>query len=114
MPAAARLILICCMFFLAACQEDAPVTTDGDRTLSSLVTEAQSDCNREGGTWGKRGNALYTCYLPTSDANEFCSAATDCESLCLARSRTCAPITPFLGCHEVLTDSGTRATQCVN
>lgn len=110
MSAAVRLMLICCTFFLASCQEDEPI----DPTVPSAVADAQADCTRQGGTWGTRGTSLFVCYLPTRDANQSCSKASDCEGLCLARSRTCAPITPFLGCHEILTESGTRATQCAN
>ncbi len=115
MPAAARyIIMICCTFFLAACEDDLRGTTETDPTIPSVVREAEEDCTRQGGTWGTRGSQLFTCYLPASDANQSCQVASDCESVCLARSRTCAPVTPFLGCHEILTESGTRATRCLN
>jgi hypothetical protein len=47
-------------------------------------------------------------------AHKSCSAASDCQSACLARSRSCAPVKPLLGCNEVLTNSGVAVTECVN
>ena len=116
MPATARaMIMGLAAFVLTACQEDSATSSGTD--LSSpppQLSELQKNCEDDGGTWGTRGSALFICYMPTSDANQLCRVASDCESVCLARSRTCAPTTPFLGCHDVLTEGGQRATQCTN
>ena len=116
MPATARgVIVILAALTLAACQEDGASTSAAqDSDTPFQLADIRRDCERDGGSWGTRGDALFICYMPTSDANQFCRAASDCESVCLARSRTCAPTTPFLGCHEVLTEAGQRATQCTN
>ena len=115
MPAFARFAaMMCSVLVLGSCQEDGVASVPDATPVPAMVTEARTQCERDGGTWALRGSALFTCYRPTRDANQSCSAGTDCEGLCLARSRTCAPVTPFLGCHEVLTDGGTRATRCVN
>lgn len=100
---------------LAACQEDGPRASGETGGVPDPLAEQREACESTGGRWGARtGGVLFTCYRPTSDANQLCSASSDCESLCLARSRTCAPIEPFLGCHEILTNGGQRATQCIN
>lgn len=100
---------------LTACQEDETAAASTDTgPAPTLISDVQAKCERDGGSWGTRGDALFVCYKPTSDANRYCTASSDCENVCLARSRTCAPTDPFLGCHEVLTDGGQRATQCVN
>lgn len=97
---------------LAACQSDtAPDLTTAPPDL--MATEA-SACAAEGGRWGPAlGSSFFVCYRTPRDAGRSCSAAADCETHCLARSRTCAPITPFYGCHEILTRAGQVATLCV-
>ena len=115
MPAFARFVtMTCSVLLLGSCQEDGAASAPEAAPVPALVTEARAQCERDGGTWTSRGSALFTCYRPTRYANKTCAAGSDCEGLCLARSRTCSPITPFLGCHEILTDGGTRATQCAN
>ena len=116
MPATARAVfVVISVLTLSACQEDGPVSSSADiSSVPDLVADQRRSCERDGGTFAPRGNALFVCFRPTRDANQFCEAPSDCESVCLARSRTCAPTTPFLGCHDVLTEAGQRATQCVN
>ena len=76
---------------------------------------AEEACVAKGGTWAKAGIAqALICIEPTRDANQSCSKESDCEGLCLARSRTCAPVKPLFGCHDILTDSGTPATICID
>ena len=100
---------------LTACQEDGPRASGATSVFPNILEEQQRSCERQGGRWGLRaGNSLYVCYLPMSDANQPCDSADDCDGLCLARSRTCSPIKPFLGCHEVLTEAGLPATLCVD
>ncbi len=76
---------------------------------------AEEACVAKGGTWTQAGLAqAKLCIEPTRDANQSCSRESDCEGLCLARSRTCAPVKPLFGCHDVLTNSGTQATICID
>lgn len=116
MPATARaIVVIISALTLSACQEDGVQSSSADiSSAPDLLADQRRACERDGGSFAPRGNSLFVCYVPTSDANQSCRAPSDCESVCLARSRTCAPTTPFLGCHEVLTEAGQRATECVN
>ena len=100
------------MLMLAACQEDPPdALTEG---RPDILGESRAACEREGGRWGTAlASGFFVCYRTPRDAGKSCRAASDCETHCLARSRTCAPIEPFYGCHEILTNSGLQATQCI-
>ena len=116
MPAIIRGLLgVIFVLVLSGCQEDGPRASQTLSTVPDLVAAERALCERTGGRWGARaGGNVFTCYRETRDANQLCSSASDCESVCLARSRTCAPITPFLGCHEILTIGGQPATECLN
>lgn len=82
---------------------------------AELVAQEKARCERGGGIWGRGGaGGGFVCFQRTRDANQSCTRESDCQSFCLARSRTCAPLVPFLGCHDVLTDNGTRAMVCVD
>lgn len=110
--------LLIVLLALGGCQPETPEDT-GPPDLSGYdpeaATRAQQICETDGGNWAKGGLAGgFVCFMPTRDANERCTSGTQCDGLCLARSQTCAPITPFFGCHEVLTDSGVRATLCID
>ena len=115
MPAYIRsLIFVVAALVLGSCEEIGPTTVTEGGGLDLLAAEREA-CERTGGTWGTRGGeTLFVCFRPTRDANRSCSSASDCEGLCLARSRSCSPIKPFLGCHETLTEAGLPATVCVN
>jgi hypothetical protein len=76
-------------------------------------SERQIVCERKRGTWEDTGGGLMICIQPTRDGGKRCTRESQCEGLCLARSGTCAPVDPLLGCHEILQDNGTRATQCL-
>jgi hypothetical protein len=80
-----------------------------------LIENQRAICEDRGGRFGKGGlSGGFVCYQETRDANQSCSTKSDCEGLCLARSRTCSPVIPFLGCHEVIGVSGRRSTICIN
>lgn len=115
MPALRRSLLVCVLLApLIGCQNDGPL---GNAESSEQIgaTDAQILCERTGGRWAPSGaETTFTCFRDTRDANQSCSSASDCEGLCLARSRTCSPVKPFLGCHETLTEAGLPATLCVN
>lgn len=76
---------------------------------------AQLACEAKGGKWGRAGaTSAMTCFTPTRDAGKSCRRESDCSTLCLARSRTCAPVTPLFGCHPVLQDDGREVTLCTD
>jgi hypothetical protein len=77
-------------------------------------TPEQKACEKKAGTWSRVGeNQSQACLHITRDAGKQCRRDRDCESVCLARSGTCAPVTPLFGCNEVLQDDGRRMTQCL-
>lgn len=43
-----------------------------------------------------------------------CQRASDCSTACLAKSHTCAPVSPLIGCQDLIDDQGRTVTQCVN
>lgn len=98
---------------LAGCQEDSFETSAGDPDIPAILAPQRAACEKDGGRWGGVPNRdTFACYKQTRDANKPCSSKRDCEGLCLARSRTCAPQTPLFGCHDVLSASGIRQTLC--
>ena len=108
MRASGALLLV--VLALAACREAAPK----DEPLPpNPLTVATQGCERSGGRMIKAGiaNAM-TCIHETSDSGKQCRASGDCESDCLARSGTCAPMRPMFGCNEILMNDGRRATLC--
>ena len=75
----------------------------------------QLQCEKTGGQWAVAGQSgAYVCVTPTRDGGKICRKKTNCEGLCLARSGTCAPITPLIGCNEVLEKDGRRVTLCID
>jgi hypothetical protein len=79
-----------------------------------LTPEGQA-CVKKGGVWqavGKSGSM--TCVKFTKDSGKVCSKASQCEGYCLARSGTCAPVTPMFGCNDILQDNGGRVTLCID
>jgi len=77
-------------------------------------SEAQLACEKKRGRWVVVGSgALRACIFNTKDSGKQCSRESQCEGACLARSGTCAPFRPLLGCHEVLQNNGALAKQCI-
>lgn len=76
-------------------------------------SDRQIACERKRGTWADTGGGLMICIVPTRDGGKRCTRESQCEGLCLARSQTCAPVDPLMGCNEILQDNGTRATLCI-
>jgi hypothetical protein len=77
-------------------------------------SERQIACEKKGGNWsGADGSVLRTCVFLTRDPGKQCDQDSDCEGQCLARSRTCSPLEPLLGCNDVLQDNGARVTLCI-
>ncbi len=76
------------------------------------LDEVHAECIRSGGSFMPSGGA-FVCMSVPADAGNRCEKASDCESACLARSGTCAPVKPLLGCEAVLTENGMAVRQCV-
>ena len=70
-------------------------------------------CIKKGGDFRKTGGGGYFCLETTGDDGKSCTRASQCESACLARSQSCAPLKPLFGCNDVLTETGIRVTQCL-
>ena len=58
--------------------------------------------------------AVCALLVRTRDGGKSCKRERDCEGLCLARSRTCAPIQPLFGCNDILQDNGVMVTLCID
>jgi hypothetical protein len=79
-----------------------------------LKSPSQIACEKTGGRFAKAGNSTnFVCARETRVGGKSRRRETDCQGLCLARSRSCSPITPVLGCQESLTQDGLRVTECV-
>jgi len=76
-------------------------------------SDRQIACERKRGNWADTGGGLMICMLPTRDGGKRCTRESQCEGVCLARSQTCAPVKPLMGCNEILQDNGSRATLCI-
>jgi hypothetical protein len=77
-------------------------------------SDQQIACERKKGTWSLAGKGdIRICIFRTRDAGKRCVSSRQCDGDCLARSGTCSPIKPLIGCNEVLADSGMRVTQCI-
>lgn len=101
---------------LAGCRDDiAPPETGLAGYDPHLIENQRAACEARGGRFGKGGlSGSFVCYEETRDANQHCTTGADCQGLCLARSQTCTPVTPFFGCHEILGQLGGRATICID
>jgi|JI10StandDraft_1071094.scaffolds.fasta_scaffold78004_3 hypothetical protein len=76
-------------------------------------SEKQLACEKKKGRWVSTGGKAHTCVFTTKDANKHCTRESQCEGACLARSGTCSPVKPLLGCNEILQDNGARVTLCI-
>lgn len=76
-------------------------------------SDRQIACEKKKGRWVSAAGDSHTCVFLTKDAGKSCTRASDCDGECLARSGTCSPLKPLLGCNEILQDNGVRVTLCV-
>ena len=94
--------------------EPAPQPAAAPAVPAEVKSEIQRDCEKRGGTWSGVGSGvLRTCVFETKDSGKRCERESQCEGACLARSGTCSPVKPLLGCHEILQDNGARVTLCI-
>ncbi len=98
---------------LAACLGAEPDRDPAMPVTSLGAPQDRLTCAATGGRWAETGQGGSTCYAPLGDAGRACSNGNNCAGACLARSRSCAPVRPLMGCHEILTGSGMVATQCI-
>lgn len=116
--------LVALLGLLAACQlPGATDNADGEFITgpgasavnpSNVDTQKQA-CERAGGEFRETGRlGLLTCVTTPVDAGKACSASSDCSTHCLARSRSCAPIQPLFGCHDILDAYGRQVTLCID
>lgn len=82
-------------------------------TERGVVTPEEAACQRGCGQWAKVGAAGRICLRQTRQGGKSCEKKSDCKGECLAQSGTCAPISPLMGCNDVLDDEGRRMTQCL-
>lgn len=72
-------------------------------------------CEKSGGQWAAAGDSgASLCVRRTKDAGKRCSRKTDCQGQCLARSESCSPIDPMIGCNDVFEKDGRMVTLCLN
>ncbi len=76
----------------------------------------QLRCERRGGSFSSvaEGSNTKTCVQRTRDGGKRCDQESDCQGRCLARSMTCSPIDPLLGCNEIIQDNGAAVKLCIN
>lgn len=78
-------------------------------------SEQQLACEKRKGRWAKVGAGdKRACVFQTRDSGKRCEKESQCDSVCLARSGTCAPFKPMYGCNEILQDNGMRVTLCLD
>lgn len=106
----------------AAAAEPAPAEVAADpapqpdlaETPVTPKSEQQLACEKKKGRWARVGKGEgRACVFQTKDAGKRCERESQCDSLCLARSGTCAPFKPMYGCNEILQDNGMRVTLCL-
>ncbi|SIS65190.1 hypothetical protein [Phaeovulum vinaykumarii] len=105
MRAAAALLML--VLALAGCREGAGGAAPG------LPADPAAQCARQGGAWRELASGPAYCEHRTRDAGKACRSASDCEGACLARSQTCAPLRPLLGCNAILSDAGFEMRECL-
>lgn len=78
-------------------------------------SELQLACEKKKGRWARVGKGeARACVFQTKDSGKRCERESQCDSVCLARSGTCAPYKPMYGCNEILQDNGMRVTLCLD
>lgn len=75
-------------------------------------SDRQIACEKQGGSY-VAVKSMFACVRVPRDAGKRCTSAAECSGECLARSGTCAPYDPLLGCNEVLDTLGRRVTLCL-
>lgn len=91
-----------------------PVQTPDPQAAPKPVSPEQAICEKAGGQWAEMPTSTgRICLRRTKDAGKVCHGKRDCQGECLARSGTCSPITPLVGCNDILQADGTEVTLCL-
>jgi len=111
-----KLILALVFVLVAAlngCQSKTDVVDDVGSPESAL--RAAERCERGGGLWSSLSESgTNLCINQTGQGAKSCTTKNDCAGECLAKSKTCAPYKPLVGCNEVIGTNGTTQTLCFN
>lgn len=91
-----------------------PEEGSGAADEAQALDEAQ--CKAAGGTV-VQAYAGPICAMPTPDAGQACTDGAECTALCLAGTKagtgTCSPLTPAVGCYDVL-EQGQTVGVCID
>lgn len=98
---------------LAACKPGEKAPEPLPPVGAARVALEKAACVKRGGDWAGGAGAQF-CLERLNDAGKACRTGADCAGACLARSMTCAPVRPLLGCNEIITSAGLRVSECVN
>jgi hypothetical protein len=114
-----KMVALSAIVALASCVPSDDASQTQDYGLAgynpAVAAQAEKSCLAKGGQYGVGGLAgLKVCFETPKDAGKSCRKSTDCDSHCLARSKSCAPVTPLFGCNAVLDSSGREVTLCVD
>jgi hypothetical protein len=96
-----------------AAKPEASSTPISEEPQVSLPPEALA-CAKKGDKWLSSSKGIMSCVHFTKDSGKACQKQSQCEGYCLARSGTCAPVTPMFGCNEILQNDGVRSTICLD
>lgn len=100
-----------------ASDEAAPAVPEATEEVAPapLASPEEARCLKTGGTWASAGQSgAKACVTLTRDGGKACTRQSQCEGYCLARSGTCAPITPMFGCNDIPQDDGREVTLCLD
>lgn len=100
-----------------ASDEAAPAVPEPTEEVAPAppASPEEARCLKTGGTWALAGQSgAKACVTLTRDGGKACTRQSQCEGYCLARSGTCAPITPMFGCNDILQDDGREVTLCLD
>lgn len=107
--------LIVSVVALAACQPETQEESGLPNYSADGGDLARVQCTIDGGRWAKGGaDGGFLCLRVPKDGGKTCEKSTDCSTnICLARSRTCAPVAPLFGCNDIIGRDGRVATMCL-
>ncbi len=108
-----RSLLLIAFVVLAGCLPETEAEDKGPLIGQSAIEATRLACEKGGGRFGKGGLAgTLVCFQTPHDAGKACNRPSQCSTDCLARTRTCAPVSPLFGCHEIFDDTGRTVVLC--
>lgn len=114
-----KFVAMAAVVVLASCVPSDDASQTQDYGLAgynpAAAAQAEQSCLARGGKYLVAGLAgLKVCFETPKDAGKSCRKSIDCDSQCLARSKSCAPVTPLFGCNPILDSSGREVTLCLD